>query len=134
MSVQEAMGVVVEFPSRVDSGALSAGRRSEKFEEPRGLEGMHLTRRGKVLVLALSLIASMALGILVGSVASAAPVAAGVPVVAHAVQHGESLWEIALELEQGRDTRDVVAEIMKINGLVSADLMAGQLVYLPERR
>ncbi|MBM7051277.1 LysM peptidoglycan-binding domain-containing protein [Rothia sp. ZJ1223] len=47
------------------------------------------------------------------------------------VKHGQSLWEIAQQVEPERDTRDVMSEIMKINGLTDTALSAGQDLEIP---
>ncbi|MFD2675424.1 LysM peptidoglycan-binding domain-containing protein [Gulosibacter bifidus] len=49
----------------------------------------------------------------------------------HTVLAGESLWDIAEEIADGRDIRDVVAEIQRLNVLDSASLSAGQEIALP---
>jgi hypothetical protein len=47
------------------------------------------------------------------------------------VAPGETLWALASTLADGRDTRDLVADIVEINSLGSADLQAGQKVRIP---
>ena len=49
----------------------------------------------------------------------------------HTVLAGENLWGIASSIAGDRDVRDVVAEIMRLNGLQSASVQAGQQLALP---
>ena len=44
---------------------------------------------------------------------------------------GETLWEIASDLETGKDLRGVIAEIQFLNGLATADIRPGQVLVLP---
>jgi len=64
--------------------------------------------------------------------ASADGPAGAVEVVRHVVQPGETLWGIAREVAgPGEDVRDVVMELVELNGLPSAGLMAGQSIVVP---
>lgn len=47
------------------------------------------------------------------------------------VAAGDTLWSIAAELAPEADPREVVAEIMTLNGLSAPDLTAGQVLLLP---
>lgn len=49
----------------------------------------------------------------------------------HTVLSGETLWDIASSIGGTHDVRDVVAEIMRLNGLTSASVQAGQQLALP---
>ena len=44
---------------------------------------------------------------------------------------GDTLWEIADELETGRDLRAVVSQIQGLNELDSSNLQIGQMLLLP---
>jgi LysM repeat protein len=50
------------------------------------------------------------------------------------VAPGETLWSLANEFAPDRDPRDVVAEIVELNGLGSSVVQAGQAVALPVSR
>jgi Tfp pilus assembly protein FimV len=53
-------------------------------------------------------------------------------VVTHAVQSGETLWQIAASVAApGEDVRDVVLGLQELNGLADASLQAGQVLLLP---
>ena len=53
------------------------------------------------------------------------------PPVLHQVVAGQTLWEIASDLETGRDLRAVIAEIQSLNNLATADIRPGQVLVLP---
>ncbi len=97
--------------------------------------GIHLTGRGRVLlvlVLAALLLGAFAIGRSASSQATttvATPTAAPVQVT---VRSGDTLWTLARRLAPGRDTRDVVDQLRRLNHLSSAsDLKAGQQLLLP---
>jgi LysM repeat protein len=47
------------------------------------------------------------------------------------VQPGQTLWSIAKDVAPGRDIREVIYEIRRINGLDSAMVRSGQTLELP---
>jgi hypothetical protein len=47
------------------------------------------------------------------------------------VQAGESLWQLAEQIAPMSDPRDVIHEVMKLNGLESAEIYAGQELAIP---
>jgi nucleoid-associated protein YgaU len=49
----------------------------------------------------------------------------------YVVQSGDSLWSIALNLDQGRDPRIVVEIIAKMNHLDDERIAPGQLLMIP---
>lgn len=49
------------------------------------------------------------------------------------IHAGETLWDVALELDPNADPRDLIAEIMQLNALDSSDVEVGQRIALPER-
>jgi LysM repeat protein len=53
------------------------------------------------------------------------------PPALHQVVAGQTLWEIASDLETGRDLRAVIAEIQSLNNLATADIRPGQVLVLP---
>jgi LysM repeat protein len=92
-----------------------------------------LTRRGRVLLLAL-LVAVLFGAFSLGRSASQAapPSAAGATELQRVtVQPGDSLWVIAQQVAPEHDPRDVVAEIRDLNDLTSVELRAGQQLVLP---
>jgi Tfp pilus assembly protein FimV len=96
-----------------------------------GGEGrLHLTRRGRVVVALLGL--AVVLGGLMGGRAVADGPERATEVTTHAVQSGETLWQIATRVAApGEDVRDVVLGLQELNGLSDASLQAGQVLLLP---
>jgi predicted Zn-dependent protease len=94
---------------------------------------MRLTRRGRVLVLAL-LVAVLFAAFSLGRSASQAASPAAQPAPApHAVtvQAGESLWSMARRIAPDNDPREVVAQIRALNDLTTSHLTPGQQLLLP---
>ena len=102
---------------------------------------VHLTRRGRLLVVlgaAGLLLAAFAVGRSGGQAVAAPQPLPGVAAVAdepvpdHAtVQAGDTLWAIAQRVAPGRDPRDVVQQLRRLNDLPSGGLQAGQQLLLP---
>ncbi|NHT18334.1 LysM peptidoglycan-binding domain-containing protein [Cellulomonas sp. IC4_254] len=89
-----------------------------------------MTRRGRVVVALLGL--AVVLGGLVGGRAVADGPEQATEVTTHAVQSGETLWQIAASVAgPGEDVRDVVLDLQQLNGLSDASLQAGQVLLLP---
>lgn len=96
---------------------------------------MRLTRRGRVLVLAV-LVAVLFAAFSLGRSASQASPPPAVPVPAPApavvtVEAGESLWSLARRAAPDNDPREVVAHIRELNNLSTAHLVPGQQLLLP---
>jgi hypothetical protein len=95
---------------------------------------LRLTRRGRIVVRLLGgagLLLVVAVGVLGGPSALAGPERGQVPVTQHVVMPGETLWGIAGEVAPGADRRETVAQIMELNGLASAEVMAGTRLSVP---
>lgn len=99
---------------------------------------VHLTRRGRLLVLAglvLLLLAAFAAGRAGGQAAGAAGVAAaGAPqrqLEQVTVRSGDSLWTVAQRLAPGRDVRPVVGQLRELNDLERPALQVGQQLLVP---
>lgn len=96
---------------------------------------LRLTRRGRVVVFALLLMAVLTLSVVFGG----GSVATGEqrmpsPTEVVVVGQGDTLWAIASEIaaETGeRDVRTVMARIVDLNGLESGMLQAGQELRIP---
>ncbi|CAM3527657.1 LysM peptidoglycan-binding domain-containing protein [Isoptericola cucumis] len=96
-----------------------------------GLGGLRLTRRGRLVVVLLTVLVVAAAG-LVGQQAVAGSPGGPLEVRLHTVAPGESLWEYARVIAGGQqDVREVVADLRDLNELDSADLQVGQVVLLP---
>jgi LysM repeat protein len=49
------------------------------------------------------------------------------------VQAGQSLWQVAEEVAPGEDIREVVAQLLRANGLPSGEVYPGQQLVLPNQ-
>ncbi|RZS86900.1 LysM domain-containing protein [Motilibacter rhizosphaerae] len=92
-----------------------------------------LTRRGRLVVLLVAL-AVLVVGLAVGAQAVGASSSGGPATQWVAVQPGDTLWSIAERAEPGRDTRDAVATLVRLNGLHDSALAPGQLLAVPASR
>ncbi|MCL2467647.1 MAG: LysM peptidoglycan-binding domain-containing protein [Micrococcales bacterium] len=93
---------------------------------------LRLTIRGRVVV-ALAASVLLALAFVLGARAAQAETpAAPAQVEEHVVVRGETLWQIAASIaEPGDDVRDVVADLVQLNGLPDSSLLAGQTIVVP---
>jgi hypothetical protein len=106
----------------------------QQFQRPR--VRIRLTRRGRVVVRlgsVLLLVVVVAAAVLLGGGrADGGEQARPLPVTYHVVAPGETLWQLASELQPGVDPRDTVARIVELNQLRSADIAAGTRLALPQ--
>jgi nucleoid-associated protein YgaU len=118
------------LPVRGCSGE-SLGRRAPEYAEPATL---HLTRRGRVLLTAVSVLvfgaAIVVLGLRVAGVLEPGPhFTHTVPVQ---VAPGQTLWSIAHETNPGQDPGTVVEKIADVNNLSSpSDIVPGETLQVP---
>ena len=96
--------------------------------------GVHLTRRGRVLLL-LALVAVLYAAFSVGRAHTQAVTTAGqeqAPAVQQiTVEPGESLWSVARRVAPQNDPREVMAQIRRLNDLEGTQLQVGQQLLLP---
>ncbi len=95
---------------------------------------VRITRRGRLVLLALVAVLAFALVSLGQAAASAGPGdgGAGEPVSATwVVQPGETLWVIAERVDPQTDPRETVARIVAMNDLPSSSVQAGQELQIP---
>lgn len=99
---------------------------------------LNLTRRGRFVFIGLPLITGaaalmvVAVIFLLPSTVQATTDSVSEPVThTVTVQSDQSLWEIAYAADPQRDTRVVMDDIVELNGLVSSELSAGQLLEVP---
>ncbi|MEO6309482.1 MAG: LysM peptidoglycan-binding domain-containing protein [Leifsonia sp.] len=101
-----------------------------------GTTRLRLTRRGRIVfstMAALPLVAAAFVVALNGGAAAAANSgtlgATSFDYVT--VSSGQSLWQLAETIAPEADPRDVIADIVSLNQLSSADVEPGQLLALP---
>lgn len=93
---------------------------------------LRITRRGRLVLSAVVATPVLAMSLLLaspGALAESAPVANDFEYIT--VLSGDTLWSIAETVDPTGDPRDVVAEIMALNGLSSAQLIPGQDIAIP---
>lgn len=96
-----------------------------------GSEGLRLTRRGRLAVALVALALALVAGLSAESAMADGP-AEAVSVVARTVATGETLWGVAGSIAApGQDVRDVVDELIDLNGLAGSSLQAGQQILVP---
>jgi len=95
---------------------------------------LRLTRRGRIVLMTLAatplVVAALLLSINSGS-AAATLESDETAFVYVDVSAGQSLWNIAEQHAPGRDPREVVAQLIELNQLRSADIFAGQELAIP---
>ena len=97
----------------------------------RGLAGLHLTARGRVVLWFVAIVMIAAAVLMASRAAADGPVSAQ-QVERHVVQSGETMWQIAASIAgPGEDVRDVVFDLVRLNELPDAGLMAGQVIVVP---
>ncbi|MHA7263382.1 LysM peptidoglycan-binding domain-containing protein [Arthrobacter sp. TMN-37] len=118
-------------------GATGGGRLPSQRDTD--LPRLRLTRRGRVLLVGVPLVL-LAASLVLLAASMTAPAKAGsdtaqpADTVSVNVAPGETLWSLAGEFAPDRDPRDVVSEIVELNGLGSSTVQAGQIVALPVSR
>ncbi|MBS43037.1 MAG: hypothetical protein CMH83_07765 [Nocardioides sp.] len=129
------MSTTAVLPRTVDTRVLPEVRAVRPVRHPAGRSGgstYRLTRRGRLVVFALALLAVMAVGLLLAGGSAASPEAE--PTTTVVVAPGETLWGIAGDLAAERgdaDVRSMMERLEKLNGLESSMLMAGQRLEVP---
>ena len=123
------------------SGPTRRGRTPQRLQPvpvqqapvDRGRSRVHLTGRGRVLVL-LALVALLLSAFAFGRSASHAAVTAesgGPTLTPMTVQPGDTLWSVSRRLAPHRDAREVVDQLQRLNHLSSSALQVGQQLLLP---
>ena len=100
-----------------------------------GTSAVRLTRRGRALVVALTLLLALTVLTFVGARSAAVPVGTKLePTHQVVVQPGQTLWDIAAAAAGGADLRATIEAIADLNGLAGAgDLQIGQQLAVPGR-
>jgi hypothetical protein len=94
--------------------------------------GLRLTRRGRLVMVVLFLLALFGGGVLFGTGSKAgASDQAGAPHQYVVVQPGQTLWGIAKQVAPGTDPRVTVEAIRRLNALPDGGVQAGQRIALP---
>lgn len=95
---------------------------------------LRLTRRGRVVLTLLAAL-PIVIGALVFALNGGGAAASGeqTHVTFHyvTVQSGDSLWSVASRIAPNADPRDVIADLVSLNGLSSAVVTPGQQLAIP---
>jgi hypothetical protein len=97
---------------------------------------LRLTRRGRIVLTILAALPIL-VGVLVGTLSSGGAVAgiddgsAPVAFETVVVGTGDTLWGIAESVAPSEDPREVILEIMRLNGMSDAVVQPGQQLALP---
>jgi hypothetical protein len=91
---------------------------------------VRLTRRGRLVVLGVSLAAVLGVGFVAatGSLADEKPE----PTRVVTVQPGQTLWDLAASVSHGGDVRSTMSHLEAINHLDSTTLQVGQTLRVPK--
>ncbi|MFN4001910.1 LysM peptidoglycan-binding domain-containing protein [Microcella sp.] len=95
---------------------------------------LRLTRRGRAviaLLVSLPLVVALVSMALNGGGATATPPPTAIETIT--VEAGESLWSVAALIAPEASTADVVADLIAVNDLSSAELVPGQVLVVPSR-
>jgi len=101
---------------------------------------MRLTRRGRFVffglpaALLLATFITFALGTLLTPAIASDGHSGSAPTQVVMVQPGDTVWAIAQRVAPGRDTREVVGEIARLNDMKASELVAGQDLFVPAQR
>ena len=109
---------------------MTTGTMSRGFAAPR----LRLTQRGRgvlTFLAATPLVVAAFLFALNGGGATASLEGSTVPFEYVTVESGQSLWQLAEELAPQSDPRDVIAQLVQLNQLETADVYAGQELAIP---
>lgn len=130
-------------PSFASSPVLRSTGVRRSSVTPRSTDALRLTMRGRrllvgVFVVALGALLAFAVSVLgldaPGAAASGSnsPVSAGPAVESVVLAPGDTLWELATELDPTGDPREVIDTILLLNGIDGpADVVAGMQLLVP---
>jgi hypothetical protein len=97
---------------------------------------LRLTKRGRIVVAAAAALLVSLLSLLASEAAhatshSAPPRVADRNLMQVVVQHGQSLWSLAQSADRSADPRQVMQQIIELNGLTSDMIFTGERLWVP---
>jgi hypothetical protein len=118
--------------TRASGARPSAVRSAPCHPRPRADRELRLTRRGRIVVVAL-LLGLLLVAFTLFSARSAASRHEGqaVPTRTVVVDEGDTLWGIAAAVAEPGQTRELVHRIQKVNSLPTPALVVGQELAVP---
>jgi hypothetical protein len=126
--------------ARGTSQVWRAGQAGAAGPVPRRPGAMRLTRRGRrvvavfalgVVIVAVTLLLMSAAGSVQASSHASAPGSAYRGMTQVVVQRGQTLWSIAAAAEPSGNAWVVIQQIIDVNALTSANVQAGELLWVP---
>jgi LysM domain len=129
---QTAPGQTVASQAARGQAARGQAARAQAADVP-----LRLTRRGRVVIAVAAAILVVAVSLIAAGEVQAADRPASPPRVAEqnlahvVVRPGQSLWSVAERADPGADTRQVIQQIVELNGLTGDAVVAGQLLWVP---
>lgn len=103
-------------------------------------ERIHLTRRGRLVLLGLPAVAVLAaaaaglvllLGVMTNQAQASAQEQPGVKAEEITVAPGETLWSVAAAADSEAEIQETIARIAELNELGSSELQPGQTLHIP---
>lgn len=92
---------------------------------------VRLTRRGRLVVFMAALLGVLALAVVGSQIASAGEHPGVIRTHTVLVKPGDSLWNVAARVSGDGDVTAMEDQIMKLNGLSSDSVQAGQVLRIP---
>ena len=119
----------------VTRGALTLGTpaRGQTVRGQAAAAPLRLTKRGRIVVAAAAalLVSLLATGAAQATSHSAPPRVADRNLIQVVVRHGQSLWSLAQSADPSADPRQVMQQIIELNGLTSDVIFTGERLWVP---
>ena len=130
-SGQAARGQAARGQSARSQAARGHAARTQATAVP-----LRLTRRGRVVIAVAATILVAVVSLITAGAVQAAnrsvpPRVAEQNLAQVVVRPGQSLWSVAESADPGADTRQVIQQIVELNGLTGVAVVAGQRLWVP---
>jgi len=117
--------------SAISASAISASGFAA-YNAPVRRSHLRMTRRGRAVLLSVVATPLVAAALVLGiNAGGATATSSSTPLSTITVVGGETLWGVARQIAPNSDPRDVVADIMSVNRLSSADIHPGERLSVP---
>jgi LysM domain len=116
----------------IDPHGRCVGRSVGRQTASRSRPGLRLTRRGRLVVLFVAVVAAFVAFTLLGGPAASTDASHHSQAKTVVVRPRQTLWDIATRAAPGQDPRTMIAEIMDLNSLTDpGSIRVGQPLYVP---
>jgi LysM repeat protein len=116
----------------MSTATLNSFGGTRRIATPTATAHLRMTARGRSVlasvVAAPLVVAALAFGLNAGG---ATATSSSTPLATVTVTSGETLWQVARHLAPNADPRDVVADLMDVNQLTTADIVPGEQLKIP---